>query len=131
MSITIKFCAANDPALTGITFAPSRAEALMVKMHLERRGYVVDLPTRNVLRRPRTEETVNQEMQGADEHALRKTPWPGGQVPRYRWLRGDSAWLPDASIDGPTGLRQGIVASRVGLKPEGQSFKCSPRDRTD
>jgi hypothetical protein len=94
VSITIKFCAAHDPGLTGVTFAPSRAEALIVKLHLERRGYVVDRLTRKVLRAPRTEATVNQEVQGTDKLVLGKRPSPGLQVPRYRWLRGDSAWLP-------------------------------------
>jgi hypothetical protein len=94
VSITITFCAAHDPSLTGVSFAPNRAEALKVKLHLERRGYVVDLPARNVLRAPRIEETVNQKVTGTDQLALGKSPWPGLQVPRYRWLRGDSAWLP-------------------------------------
>jgi hypothetical protein len=94
VTITIRFFAASDPRLTGVTFAPTRTEALMVMADLERRSYVIDLPTRNVLRTPRTEETVNQEVQGADELVLYKTRWPGLGVPRYRWLRGDSAWLP-------------------------------------
>jgi hypothetical protein len=94
VTITIRFCAANDPSLTGITFAPTRAEALMVKAHLERRGYVVDLPTRNVSRTPRTEETVNQQVQATDEFVPCKSPWPELRPPRYRWLCGDSAWLP-------------------------------------
>jgi hypothetical protein len=94
VTITIKFIAANDPSLTGVTFAPTRAEALMVKADLERRGYVVDLPTRNVSRTPRTEETVNEEVQATDELVLSKTTWSGVRGPRYRWLRGDSAWLP-------------------------------------
>lgn len=46
VEIIIKFYAAKDPSLTGLTFAPTRAEALVVKAHLEGRGYVVDLPTR-------------------------------------------------------------------------------------
>jgi hypothetical protein len=94
VSITIRFHAAHDPSLTGITFAPTRAEALMVKAHLERRGYVVDLPTRNVSRKARAEESVNQELQRTGEVALCKTPRPALKLPRYRWLCGDNAWLP-------------------------------------
>ena len=94
MSIIIQFRAAHDPSLTGVTFAPTRAEALMVKLDLERRGYVVELPTRKILRKAPAEESVKQELQSTDEIVLRRTPWPGLKVPRYRWLCGDNAWLP-------------------------------------
>jgi hypothetical protein len=94
VTITIRFCAANDPSLTGVTFAPTRAEAVMVKAHLERRGYVVDLPTRSVSRTSRTEETINQEVQATHEFVPSKNPRPQLRSPRYRWLRGDGAWLP-------------------------------------
>jgi hypothetical protein len=37
VTVTIRFCAANDPSLTGIAFAPTWAEAFRLKAHLERR----------------------------------------------------------------------------------------------
>jgi hypothetical protein len=77
------YCAPGQPASTRI-----------VRGHLERRGYIVDLPTRNLPRKPAAEESVNQELQRTDKLVVRKIPWPGLQVPRYRWLCGDSAWLP-------------------------------------
>jgi hypothetical protein len=58
VEIIIKFCAAEDPCLTGVTFAATRAEALTVKAHLEGRGYVVDLPTRTTPRTLRSEEPL-------------------------------------------------------------------------
>lgn len=84
VSITITFYAGNNPDLTGVTFAPNRAEALVVKVHLEARGYVVSLPTLNVARKPLGEEAAIEQWRGTDG---------GLQSRRYRWLRGDGAWL--------------------------------------
>jgi hypothetical protein len=86
VEIIIKFCAAKDSSLTGVTFAPTRAEALMVKADLEKRGYVVDLPTRNVPRTTRSQGAI-------EEGLIRERPCLGSRLPRYRWLRGDGAWL--------------------------------------
>ena len=94
VEIVIKFCAAKDPSLTGVTFAPTRAEALVVKAHLEGRGYVVDLPTRTAPRTLRSEEPANEQVPGTKESRVGKRSWSGGGSLRYRWLRGDCAWLP-------------------------------------
>jgi hypothetical protein len=94
MEIIIKFCAAEDPSLTGVTFAPTRAEALTIKAHLEGRGYVVDLPTRIVPRTHRSEEPANEQLRGTKESLVGKRSWSGLGSLRYRWLRGDGAWLP-------------------------------------